>query len=220
MTNFDKTWAKQETQSVTGKIRDAVKPQGALKPRIQNAVNKLQVQVSKMDTMLTKLRERDQQIFKRIVAAMQQHDTSTSKVLSNELAEIRKVSRMLGNARMSLEQVQLRLTTIHDLGDAMVAIGPAMSTMKGLKSSLGRFMPEADTELNSMTQTLNGLMLDSLSGDSFTMESDASSEETDKILQEASAVAEQQIGDKFPSVPSLEGLSSQTTQSTTSSTYE
>ncbi|MEE9535496.1 MAG: Snf7 family protein [Nitrosopumilaceae archaeon] len=220
MTNFDKTWARQETQSVSGKIRDAVKPQGALKPRIQNAVNKLQVQVSKMDTMLTKLRERDQQIFKRIVAAMQQHDTSTSKVLSNELAEIRKVSRMLGNARMSLEQVQLRLTTIHDLGDAMVAIGPAMSTMKGLKSSLGRFMPEADTELNSMTQTLNGLMLDSLSGDSFTMESDASSEETDKILQEASAVAEQQIGDKFPSVPSLEGLSSQTTQSTTSSTYE
>jgi len=220
MTNFDKTWSRQETQGFSGKIREAVKPQGALKPRIQNAVNKLQVQISKMDSMLTKLRERDQQIFQRIVAAMQQHDTSASKVLSNELAEIRKVTRMLGNARMSLEQVQLRLTTIHDLGDAMVAIGPAMSTMKGLKSSLGRFMPEADSELNSMTQTLSGLMVDSLSGDSFTMESDATSEETEKILQEASAVAEQQTGDKFPSVPSLEGLSSQTTPSSTSSTYE
>ena len=221
MTSFDKTWARQETQSVTGKLREAVKPQGALKPRIQTAVNKLQVQISKMDSMNTKLQERDQQIFQRIVTAMQQHDTSTSKVLSNELAEIRKVSRMLGNARMSLEQVQLRLTTIHDLGDAMVAIGPAMSTMKGLKSSLGRFMPEADTELNSMTQTLNGLMVDSFSGDAFNVESEATSEETDKILQEASAVAEQQIGDKFPSVPSLEGLSSpSTTASSTSSTYE
>jgi division protein CdvB (Snf7/Vps24/ESCRT-III family) len=220
MTNFDKTWARQETQSMTGKIRDAVKPQGALKPRVQNAVNKLQVQTSKMDSMLVKCRERDQQLFQRIVAAMQQHDTSTSKVLSNELAEIRKVTKMLGNARMSLEQVQLRLTTIHDLGDAMVAIGPAMSTMKGLKSSLGRFMPEADSELNSMTQTLSGLMVDSLSGDSFTMETDAANEETDKILQEASAVAEQQIGDKFPSVPSSEGLSSQTTTASTSSTYE
>lgn len=220
MTNFDKTWARQETQSMTGKIRDAVKPQGALKPRVQNAVNKLQVQISKMDSMLTKCRDRDQQLFQRIVTAMQQHDTSTSKVLSNELAEIRKVTRMLGNARMSLEQVQLRLTTIHDLGDAMVAIGPAMSTMKGLKSSLGRFMPEADSELNSMTQTLNGLMVDSLSGDSFTMETDVANEETEKILQEASAVAEQQIGDKFPSVPSSEGLSSQTTTASTSSTYE
>ena len=130
--------------------------------------------------------------------------------MSNELAEIRKVTKMLGNARMSLEQVQLRLTTSPDLGDAMVAIGPAMSTMTGLKSSLGRFMPEADSELNSMTQTLNGLMMDSLAGDSFNMESDVSNEETDKILQEASAVAEQQIGDKFPSVPSSTGLSSQT----------
>lgn len=220
MTNFDKTWAQHETQSVTGKIRDAVKPQGALKPRVQNAVNKLQVQISKMDSMLTKCRDRDQQLFQRIVIAMQQHDTSTSKVLSNELAEIRKVTRMLGNARMSLEQVQLRLTTIHDLGDAMVAIGPAMSTMKGLKSSLGRFMPEADSELNSMTQTLSGLMVDSLSGDSFTMETDVANEETEKILQEASAVAEQQIGDKFPSVPTPEGLSSQTTTASTSSTYE
>jgi len=218
MTAFGKTWARQETQSVTGKLREAVKPQGALKPRIQTAVNKLQVQISKMDSMLAKLHERDQQIFKRIVTAMQQHDTGTSKVLSNELAEIRKVIRMLGNARMSLEQVQLRLTTIHDLGDAMVAIGPAMSTMKGLKSSLGRFMPEADSELNSMTQTLNGLMVDSFSGDAFNMESEVSNEETDKILREASAVAEQQIGDKFPTVPSLEGLSSKTTSST-SSTY-
>lgn len=219
MTSFDKTWARQETQSVSSKLREAVKPQGALKPRIQTAVNKLQVQISKMDSMLNKLHERDQQIFQRIVTAMQQHDTNASKVLSNELAEIRKVSRMLGNARMSLEQVQLRLTTIHDLGDAMIAIGPAMSTMKGLKSSLGRFMPEADSELNSMTQTLSGLMVDSFSGDAFNVDSGASNEETDKILQEASAVAEQQIGDKFPSVPSLDGLSSPS-RSSTSSTYE
>ena len=56
--------------------------------------------------------------------------------------------------------------------------------------------------------------MDSLAGDSFSMESDVSSEETEKILQEASAVAEQQIGDKFPSVPSPTGLSSQSSTST------
>ena len=111
MTAFDKTWARQETKSMTDKIRDTVRPQGALKPRIQVAVNKLQVQTSKMDSMLTKLRERDQQLFERIVTATREHDTSASRVLSSELAEVRKVSRMLGNARISLEQVQLRLTT-------------------------------------------------------------------------------------------------------------
>ncbi|MDE1872020.1 MAG: hypothetical protein KGH99_00915, partial [Thaumarchaeota archaeon] len=61
------------------------------------------------------------------------------------------------------------------------------------------------------TQTLNGLMMDSLAGGDFNVDSDVSSEETDKILQEASAVAEQQIGDRFPSVPSPSGVSSQST---------
>ena len=218
MTSFEKTWAQREVKSMTEKIRDTVKPQGALKPRIQTAVNKLQVQTSKMDVMLTKLHQRDQQLFDRIVTATQSHDTPTSRVLSSELAEVRKVSRVLGNARNSLEQVQLRLTTIHDLGDAMIAIGPAMSTMKELKPTMSKFMPEADSELNTMTETLNGLMVDSLSGDSFEMQDSAMNEETNAILQEASAVAEQQTDERFPSIPTTTptGIPTQTQSNTQS----
>ena len=201
MTSFEKSWAHREVKSMTEKIRDTVKPQGALKPRIQTAVNKLQAQTSKMDVMLTNLHQRDQQLFDRIVTAMQNHDTQASRVLSSELAEVRKVSRVLGNTRNSIEQVQLRLTTIHDLGDAMVAIGPAMATMKSLKPTMSKFMPEADSELNSMTETLNGLMTDSLSGDSFEVQDSAMNEETNAILQEAEAVAEQQTDEQFPSIP-------------------
>ena len=219
MTSFQKSWAQKEVKSMTERIRDTVKPQGALKPRIQTAVNKLQVQTSKMDIMLTKLRERDQQLFDRIVTATQSHDTQTSRVLSSELAEVRKVQRVLGGARNSLEQVQLRLTTIHDLGDAMIAIGPAMSTMKDLKPTMSKFMPEADSELNSMTETLNGLMVDSLSGDSFDMQDSAMNEETNAILQEASAVAEQQTDERFPSIPTTTtptGIPTQTQSNTQS----
>ena len=218
MTSFQKSWAQKEVKSMTERIRDTVKPQGALKPRIQTAVNKLQVQTSKMDIMLTKLRERDQQLFDRIVTATQSHDTQTSRVLSSELAEVRKVSRVLGGARNSLEQVQLRLTTIHDLGDAMIAIGPAMSTMRDLKPTMSKFMPEADSELNSMTETLNGLMVDSLSDDSFAMQDSAMNEETNAILQEASAVAEQQTDERFPSIPTTTptGIPTQTQSNTQS----
>ena len=219
MTSFQKSWAQKEVKSMTERIRDTVKPQGALKPRIQTAVNKLQVQTSKMDIMLTKLRERDQQLFDRIVTATQSHDTQTSRVLSSELAEVRKVQRVLGGARNSLEQVQLRLTTIHDLGDAMIAIGPAMSTMRDLKPTMSKFMPEADSELNSMTETLNGLMVDSISGDSFDMQDSAMNEETNAILQEASAVAEQQTDERFPSIPTTTtptGIPTQTQSNTQS----
>jgi len=146
MTSFEKTWAQREVKSMTEKIRDTVKQLGALTQRNQTADNNLQVQTSKMDVMLTKLHQRDQLLYDRIVTATQSHDTPTSRVLSSDLADVRNVSRVLGYARNSLEQVQLRLTTIHDLGEAMIANGPAMSTMKELKPTMSKFMPEADSE--------------------------------------------------------------------------
>ncbi len=201
MSNFQNKWSKPVSPGLTDRINEAVKPKGALKPRVEMAVKGLQGQISKLDNMLTKLKQRDEKIFNRIVIATQQHDTHSSKVLSNELAEVRKVSRVLGNARMALEQIELRLTTFHDLGDTVVTIMPTIGLMRSLKSSLVKFMPEADQEVNRMTEMLGGLMTDTFSGDSSFGIEPSTSAESDKILQEAAAVAETAVGEKFPSMP-------------------
>ena len=201
MPNFQKNWSKPPTPGITQRINEAIKPKGALKPRVEMAVKRLQAQISKLDNMLSKLKQRDEQIFQRIVTATQQHDTHTSKVLSNELAEVRKVSRILGNARMALEQIELRLTTFHDLGDTVVTIMPTIGLMKSLKSSLVKFMPEADQEVNRMTEMLGGLMTETFSGDTSMGVEPATNDESEKILQEAAAVAESAVNEKFPSMP-------------------
>ena len=200
--NFQNNWSKPPTPGITERINEAIKPKGSLKPRVEMAVKRLQGQISKLDNMLTKLKQRDEKIFNRIVVATQQHDTHTTKVLSNELVEVRKVSRVLGNARMALEQIELRLTTFHDLGDTVVTIMPTIGLMKSLKSSLVKFMPEADQEVNRMTEMLGGLMTDTFTGgdSSFGIET-ATNAESDKILQEAAAVAESAVNEKFPSMP-------------------
>ena len=201
MPSFQNKWSKPPTPGLGQRINDAIKPKGPLKPRVEMAVKRLQAQISKLDNMLTKLKQRDEQIFKRIVTATQQHDAHTSKVLSNELVEVRKVSRILGNARMALEQIELRLTTFHDLGDTVVTIMPTIGLMKSLKSSLVKFMPEADQEVNRMTEMLGGLMTETFSSDaSFGIEPTTNAE-SDKILQEAAAVAESAVNEKFPSMP-------------------
>lgn len=201
MSNFQNKWSKPVSPGITERINEAVKPKGALKPRVEMAVKRLQGQISKLDNMLTKLKQRDEKIFNRIVIATQQHDTHSSKVLSNELAEVRKVSRVLGNARMALEQIELRLTTFHDLGDTVVTIMPTIGLMRSLKSSLVKFMPEADQEVTRMTEMLGGLMTDTFSGDSSFGIEPSTNAESDKILQEAAAVAETAVGEKFPSMP-------------------
>ena len=201
MPSLQNKWSKPQSPGFSQRINDAIKPKGSLKPRVEMAVKRLQAQVSKLDNMLTKLKQRDEQIFQRIVTATQQHDAHTGKVLSNELAEIRKVSRILGNARMALEQIELRLTTFHDLGDTVVTIMPTIGLMKSLKSSLVKFMPEADQEVNRMTEMLGGLMTDTFSSDAtFGIEATTNAE-SDKILQEAAAVAETAVNEKFPSMP-------------------
>jgi len=201
VSKFQNKWSKPQSPGISQKITDALKPKGALKPRVEMAVKRLQAQISKLDNMLTKLKQRDEQIFKRIVTATQQHDTHTSKVLSNELGEVRKVSRILGNARMALEQIELRLTTFHDLGDTVITIMPTIGLMKSLKSSLVKFMPEADQEVNRMTEMLGGLMTETFSGDTSLGVEPSTNAESDKILQEAAAIAESAVNDKLPSMP-------------------
>ncbi|HYY40840.1 MAG TPA: hypothetical protein VE692_06280, partial [Nitrososphaera sp.] len=176
--------------------------QGPLKPKIETAVNKLQLQISKLDALVTKLNERDASLFRRVVDAVQRHDTDATKVLSNELAEVRKISRILGQSKMALEQVSMRLSTIHNMGDVMVALGPAITSIKGLKPSLGKFVPGADSEINTMHTMLNGIMTESLQSSGLEIEvNTGSGNDIDQILMEASAVAEQKMSDKFPSIP-------------------
>ncbi|MFL6308813.1 MAG: Snf7 family protein [Nitrososphaera sp.] len=203
MNAFDKNWTNQNRASSADKLKEALATQGPLKPRLETASNKLQLQISKLDAIVTKLNERDASLFRRVVDAVQRHDTDTTKVLSNELAEVRKVSKTLGQAKMAFEQVSMRLTTIHDMGDIMVALSPAISSIKSLKSGLGRFVPGADSEINTMQTLLNGIMMESLQGSGPGIEiNTGSGSDIDQIMMEASAVAEQKMSDKFPSIPS------------------
>jgi division protein CdvB (Snf7/Vps24/ESCRT-III family) len=202
MTSLSNRWSKPQQPGITERISSVIKPSGALKPRVETAIKKLQMQVTKLDVMLSSLNDRDQKIFGRIVTATQQHDAHTANVLSKELAEVRKVRRVLGNARMALEQIELRLTTFHDLGDTVLTVMPTIGLMKNMKSSLAKFMPGADQELNNMAEMLGGMMTETFhtSDASFGVDAVMDSE-SEKIMQEAGAVAEQQAGEKFPSMP-------------------
>ena len=201
MSDLQNKWNKQQKPGITDKINDTFNPKGALKPKIQNGIKKLQTQIAKLDSMIVKLNERDSKLFKRIVEATQSHDVNTSRILSKELVEVRKTTKILGNARIALEQIELRLTTYHDLGDTVVTIMPTIGLMKNLKSSLVKFMPNADQEINQMAQMLGGFMTDSFSTDATFGMDETTNSESEKILQEAAAVAESSVGNRFPSMP-------------------
>lgn len=199
MTNFEQSWTPKNTVGFTEKFGNAIHKEGPLKPRVEGATRQLSSPISKLDFMIQKLDQKDKKIFEKIVQAKQDHNISQAKILANELVELRKHKKVIGNMKISIERVKMRLTTVNELGDMMHALGPAMSAMKQIGPALSRFIPEADAEFTAMGDTLGGLMSNTFEG---TFEgSFDSNEETELILEEASAVAGNQIGEKFPTVP-------------------
>jgi len=200
MTNFGQDWNKQSNSGISEKFQGLVKKEQPLKPRIENTIKELNSPISKLNRTSNQLSEKEQKIFNRIVQAKQNGDIRTAKALANELAQMRKTSSMIGNMRLSIEKTQLRLTTANSVGDTIVAMRPAVDTMKVVVPAMSNVMSQASDEIGSMGNMLGDMMPGSI-GEDFSSTESGANQETDLILQEAAAVAGTQIGEKFPSVP-------------------
>ena len=200
---FDNRWVKPQGESVGHKLLEGIKPQAPLKPRIEEAQKKLHMQIARLDAISSRMQEKDKLIFKRVVLAMQSHDSSHAKVLSGELSQIRKMNKMVTSAKLALEQIQLRLNTMTELGDVVVTLSPAMSVIKGLQSGLSGMMPEADQSFGQISELLGNIMTDSGQiPNSEIANFNTINEDTSQIMEEASAVVEMNMKNKFPDLPS------------------
>ena len=192
-----------QSESIRDKLREVTQSQTPLKPRIEEAQRKLQIQISKLDAISSKMQEKDKIIFSRIVNAMQNHDSHYAKVLSGELSQIRRTNKMVNSAKLAFEQIQLRLNTMTELGDVVVTLSPAMSVIKGIQGGLKTMLPEADQSFGQISELLGGIM----SGSSQIPTAEIGSndltfdEEAIKIIEEASAIVEEDTRDKFPDLP-------------------
>jgi len=178
-----------------------VRPPGPLKPRLNMAVRRLDLQIQKLDQAGERFSKRDQSIFARIVDAYTKHDMPRANVFASELAEIRKMEKMIMHARLALEQIGLRLRTVSELGDVVSTLGPAVSVLSAVKGGMANMFPEAERELGQIGDILSGIIMEAGQNTGFSMNFETSNEDAQKILTEAATVAEQKITEKFPELP-------------------
>ena len=215
---FAKKWeTKRDDQPFTNRIKDAVQPPGPLKPRLDFAVRRIELQVQKLDQATDRFTQRDKAIFARIVDAYTKHDTARANVFASELAEVRKMERLIINARLALEQIVLRLRTVSELGDVVSTLGPAVGVLRSVKAGLVSVFPEAESELGEIGNMLSGIMIEAGQGSGMTLNFDTVNEDAQNILTEASTVAEQRIKEKFPELPpGMPAISASQTEKTAS----
>jgi division protein CdvB (Snf7/Vps24/ESCRT-III family) len=124
-----------------------------------------------------------------------------ANVFANELAEVRKMEKMIMHARLALEQIVLRLKTVSELGDVVSTLAPAVGVLRTVRTGMASIFPEAERELGQIGNLLNGIIIDAGQSTGLTINFENANEDAQKILTEAASVAEQRIKEKFPDLP-------------------
>ncbi len=188
--------------NLSQKVLDKVKPEASLKNRISFAQKKLQLQISRLDETHQKLQQNHNRVFKKIVDAKLTRNESRAKAYALEVQEIRKVRKVIGEAKLAMEQIQLRLNTVSELGDVIVTLSPCMSLIKGLAPSISGFVPEINTSMNDLSNMLGNMISDSSLKTESILESNQDNADTKAILEEAHAIIEGQVKTNIPEPPS------------------
>jgi len=195
-------WTKDK-ETVFEKIETKLHhpPAPPLRQRVTTALYKLKVQNTKLERTGDNMQTRDQELFDRCVKATVAKDSARAAMYANEIAEIRKVARIVIRSQLALEQVALRLETVEELGDMMVTIMPVTAVVRALKNDLAGIIPEVASELSGINEILDSVVIEAgeVTGSSIDMK--ASSEEARRVLNEANAVAEQRMKEQFPALP-------------------
>jgi len=179
-----------------------VKPDEPLKNKIDFAQKKLQLQISKLQVINEKLQTKQDMIFGKIVKAQRNNKNAYAQAYAGELAQVRKMKNMVSGAKLSMEQVKLRLDTVSELGDIVVTLSPCMSIIKGLAPSISGIMPEANASMQDLSSILGEVMSGSSMGLGNDMTiSNETNADTLAILEEAHSVIAGQTKSSIPDVP-------------------
>jgi len=93
---------------------------------IFEAVPKLKAQRFKLEQVIVRLRERDTLLFKTCAKSLNAKNKERATIFANELAEIRKLTKIISQTEILIERIILRLETLKELSAAFADLKPVL----------------------------------------------------------------------------------------------
>ncbi len=206
--DWSKRWNEENAkETIADKIRNFVSPPPPLKKQIMMASYRIASQINKLDYTLSKLQGYDRQLFEKVINSIIEGDRNRAAMYANELAEVRKTSKAIMTVRYALEKVKLRLDTTLIIGDVNANLAPAIVALRQVAGYLKGAMPDVFADLMDIEEDLQMTMTQYTSGAVPLFDNEYVTDEAQKILKEASIVAEQRMKQEFPEIPSVESAS-------------
>jgi division protein CdvB (Snf7/Vps24/ESCRT-III family) len=169
-----------------------------LKQRLMCASKCIELQIQKLDQVNDRFIQKERSIFTKLVDAYNHHE----HFCGWELAETRRMCRLLMNARLALDQTLLRTQTVSNFDNAVTILGPCIAVIRSVSAGLADALPEAGDELSSVGDLLSRLMLETgFNSRGIVIDFDAINQEETKILTEAATTTTQKVKEIFLHLP-------------------
>ncbi len=207
LTDWSKRWSgPSKRETVKDKVRNLINPPAPIKQQIIHAIYRINTQINKLDYNIQKLQKYDSNLFEKIVNALMQGDHTRAAMYANEVAELRKMAKVLYTIRFALERVKLRLETSLVVGETHAQLAPAVVALKQVAGYLKGMMPDVFTELVEVEESLNAALMQMTTTVPVELNTEFVSEEAMKIIEEAKVVADQRLKQQFPEIPTSIGI--------------
>jgi len=173
-----------------------------LRDLIYTTMRRLQAQKGNLELAATRLRNRDEALFETCARIINNGEMERATIYAREIAEIRKITYIVTESQLAVEQVILRLETIKEIGDILKDLNPVLATVQGIAKRLDTIMPEVTLELNNMNSTIaETLATTTLNSTPPITPTEVNLKGTEEILSEVSAFAEEMLKKRLPEPP-------------------
>ena len=113
---------------------------------------------------MAKLKDEDDEVFSKIVSSLQENDGDRAKALANELSLMMKMGGLLTEAKLVLEQLNLRLSTVTDLRDLADATTPSLKAINNIMPDLAAIAPDSKLAVENISELIEGAIVGSKQG--------------------------------------------------------
>lgn len=198
--DFTATWANEHKVPVSKMIIDTMH-QVPLREKITQTTFKLKMVQRRIEDSRLRIEQKHKMLFSKCIHAQEVKETQTAVMYANECAQVKKIAQTIVSSQLALEQVVLRLDTVKDFGDIAAELMPAAVVIRIVKGHLAGVIPEVSMNLGSISQTLDSLVLEVGEATGQSWNAMISGEDADKILSEATIIADQKVKEGFPELP-------------------
>jgi len=171
------------------------KREQALREKLNNVLSLVRNHHSRLLYIKQRLKAREQILFEKLKLS---NNNDFSKILANEIAEIRKLQSNLENLILALESFILRTETLLTLDEFAQAMNPIPRMISSIKDEASKVSPYLGKEIQELMDNIENIRV-------YYPESNileiSLSEEAEAILREAAEFASNNVAKKLPEIP-------------------